>query len=106
MFKGLFQIKDILQLASIYHTWRNKDKGYSDQAGLCKSVTLEEIKSHDYVLTPGRYVGIAEVKDDGIPFHKKMEKLTGELRDSFIESKKLEKQIKKNLTGIGFKIDL
>ena len=101
-----FSDKDILQLASIYHAWRNKDKGYSDQAGLCKSVTLEEIKSHDYVLTPGRYVGIAEVKDDGIPFHEKMEKLTGELRDSFIESKKLEKQIKKNLAGIGFKIDL
>ena len=101
-----FSDEDILQLASIYHSWRNKDKGYSDQAGLCKSVTLEEIKSHDYVLTPGRYVGIAKVKDDGIPFHEKMEKLTKELKDSFVESKKLEKQIKKNLAGIGFKIDL
>ena len=101
-----FSDEDISKLASIYHSWRNKGKGYSDQAGLCKSVTLEEIKSHDYVLTPGRYVGIAEIKDDGIPFHEKMEKLTKELKDSFVESKKLEKQIKENLAGIGFKIDL
>ena len=101
-----FSDEDILKLASIYHSWRNKDKGYSDRAGLCKSVTLDEIKSHDYVLTPGRYVGIAEVKDDGISFHEKMEELTKELRNSFVESKKLEKQIKENLAGIGFKIDL
>ena len=101
-----FSEENIAKLASIYHSWRNKGKGYSDQEGLCKSVMLEEIKSHDYVLTPGRYVGIAEAKDDGMPFHEKMERLTKELKDNFVESKKLEKQIKKNLAGIGFEIGL
>ena len=99
-----FSDEDISKFAGIYHSWCNKDKGYSDQAGLCKSVTLEEIKSHDYVLTPGRYVGVAEVKDDGIPFYEKMDKLTKELKDSFVESKKLEKQIRENLKGIGFEV--
>ena len=99
-----FSDEDISKLANIYHAWRNKKKGYSDRAGLCKSATLEEIKSHDYVLTPGRYVGVAEAKDDGIPFHEKMEKLTKELRGSFVASKKLEKQIKENLSSIGFEV--
>lgn len=101
-----FSGEEISKLAGIYHSWRDKGKGYEDQAGLCKSVTLDEIRSHDYVLTPGRYVGIAEAKGDDMPFHEKMEGLSKGLRNSLVESRRLEKQIKANLAGIGFKIDL
>jgi type I restriction enzyme M protein len=89
------------RIYSIYHAWRD-DKDYQDVDGFCKSATLDEIRSHDYVLTPGRYVGIEEVEDDGIPFEEKMEKLTSELSELFEESKSLEEKIKENLRGIGY----
>jgi type I restriction enzyme M protein len=72
--------------------------------GFCKSANLDEIRSHDYVLTHGRYVGIEEVEDDGIPFEEKMDKLTTELSDLFEESKSLEEKIKENLRGIGYDV--
>ena len=53
---------------------------------------------------PGRYVGMAEVEVDGIPFHEKMRTLTGQLKKKFAESEKLEKEIRKNLSSIGFEI--
>jgi type I restriction enzyme M protein len=91
------------KIYSTYHAWRD-DKDFQDIDGFCKSTTLEEIRTHDYVLTPGRYVGIEEVEDDGIPFEEKMEKLTSELSELFEESKSLEKKIKENLRGIGNEI--
>ena len=97
-----FSEKDIGELAEIYHSWRNKGKKYEDVSGFCKSATLEEIKSNEYILTPGRYVGMAEIEDDGIPFHEKMNQLTKELNEAFAESEKLEKEIRKNLSAIGF----
>jgi type I restriction enzyme M protein len=91
------------KIYSIYHAWRD-DKNYQDIDGFCKSATLDEIRSHDYVLTPGRYVGIEETEDDGIPFEEKMEKLTSELSELFEESKSLEEKIKENLRGIGYEL--
>ncbi|MDX9691123.1 MAG: class I SAM-dependent DNA methyltransferase [Acholeplasmataceae bacterium] len=91
------------KIYSTYHAWRD-DKDYQDIDGFCKSATLDEIRSHDYVLTPGRFVGIEEAEDDGIPFEEKMEKLTLELSELFDESKSLEEKIKENLRGIGYEI--
>ena len=90
---------EIAEIARTYHAWRGeeKDGDYEDKSGFCKSATLEEIKSHDYVLTPGRYVGAAELEDDGIPFEKKMATLITELETQFSESERLQKVIRKNL---------
>lgn len=94
--------EDIKKIADAYHNWRNEDGTYEDVQGFCKAAKLEEVREHDYILTPGRYVGIEEVEDDGIPFEEKMEKLTSELNELFAESRRLEDEIKKNLGGIGY----
>jgi type I restriction enzyme M protein len=94
---------DIQKVAEIYHSWKN-DNGYEDVQGFCKVATIDEIASNDYVLTPGRYVGIEEVEDDGIPFEEKMEKLTKEISQQFKESRELEEKIRKALGGIGYEI--
>ncbi|MDP3036051.1 MAG: N-6 DNA methylase, partial [Methanobacteriaceae archaeon] len=98
--------EDVAQIANTYHTWRFEDEGedYEDVKGFCKSVKLEDIKKHDYILTPGRYVGFAEEKEDSEDFDEKMKKLTSELYDQFQESKRLENHIKKNLGGLGYDI--
>ncbi|MET1248885.1 class I SAM-dependent DNA methyltransferase [Sporolactobacillus sp. STCC-11] len=96
--------EDIQKIAGTYHAWRNKDGKYEDIKGLCKSATLDEVKENDYILTPGRYVGIADEPDDGIPFDEKMTQLTSELSDLFDQSHKLEEEIKKNLRGIGYEL--
>ncbi|TVR19411.1 MAG: SAM-dependent DNA methyltransferase [Anaerolineaceae bacterium] len=75
---------------------------YDDIAGFCKSATLDEIAGHGYVLTPGRYVGAADVEDDGEPFEQKMTRLTATLRDQFAESARLETIIKENLSKLGY----
>ena len=77
---------------------------YKDISGFCKSVTIEEIRQNNYILTPGRYVGMEEIEDDGEPFEEKMERLTKELSKLFKESKGLEEQIRKNLEGIGYDV--
>ena len=71
-------------------------KKYEDVAGFCKSVTLEDIRAQGYVLTPGRYVGAAELEEDDEPFEEKMARLTKELEAQFEESDSLEKTIRKN----------
>ena len=82
---------DIASIAGTYHAWRgDKDAGeYADVAGFCKSATLEEIRKHGHVLTPGRYVGAEADEDDGEPFDEKMERLTAMLREQKAESAKL-----------------
>ena len=72
--------------------------------GFCATASLEDISNQDYILTPGRYVGIAETEDDGEPFQEKMERLTSELSDMFEQSHKLEDEIRKQLATIGFTI--
>ena len=87
---------EINQLADTYHAWK-AGKKYKDLAGFCKSATIKEIAEQGYVLTPGRYVGAADVEDDDEPFEEKIARLTKELESQFDESDKLEKQIRANL---------
>ncbi|MFQ5603397.1 MAG: type I restriction-modification system subunit M [bacterium] len=98
--------EEIDHIASTYHAWRGeKETGeYRDIPGFCKSALTKDIREHGYVLTPGRYVGAAEVEDDGIPFEKKMAELTSKLNEQFAEAATLEKKIKKNMTALGFEI--
>ncbi|EOW9552508.1 type I restriction-modification system subunit M [Vibrio fluvialis] len=103
-----FTRDDIQKVADLYHAWKTGAEvngiAYEDQAGFCKSATLEEIKKHDFVLTPGRYVGAAEELDDGVPFGEKMAALTAKLSEQFAESSTLETEIKKNLAGLGYEL--
>jgi type I restriction enzyme M protein len=96
--------EDIARIARTYHAWRGeKDAGrYEDVPGFCKSATIEEIASHSYVLTSGRYVGAEEMEDDGEPFNEKMERLVEKLGQQFAESARLEKAIRANLKGLGY----
>ena len=94
--------EDISKISVTYHEWRNIDGEYEDIQGFCKSATLEEIAKQDYILTPGRYVGIAEQEEDGEAFEEKMERLTTELFGLFEESHKLEAEIIKKLTVLGY----
>ena len=100
---------DIADIARTYHAWRgefeNKSDGetvYKDVPGFCKSATLDEIKANDYVLTPGRYVGAAEVEDDGVLFEEKMAELSRTLYRQMKESAKLDAVIRQNLEGLGY----
>ncbi|MCS0029545.1 type I restriction-modification system subunit M [Vibrio alginolyticus] len=103
-----FTRDDIQKVADLYHAWKTGEDvngvTYEDQAGFCKSATLEEIRKHDFVLTPGRYVGAAEELDDGVPFGEKMAALTTKLSEQFAESATLEAEIKKNLAGLGYEL--
>jgi type I restriction enzyme M protein len=100
-----FKEEDIKKISDIYHTWKKKDGDYEDVKGLCKSSTLEEIEKNNWVLTPGRYVGIPEVEDDGIPYEEKMTKLVKELKRQMKESKELDKKIEESLEKVGFGMD-
>ncbi|EGQ8105411.1 type I restriction-modification system subunit M [Vibrio parahaemolyticus] len=103
-----FTRDDIQKVADLYHAWKTGAEvngiAYEDQAGFCKSATLEEITKHDFVLTPGRYVGATEELDDGIPFGEKMAALTAKLSEQFAQSATLEAEIKKNLAGLGYEL--
>jgi type I restriction enzyme M protein len=95
--------EDIAKIADTYHRWRGDGAGkYEDVAGFCKSATTEEITSHQFVLTPGRYVGAEEIEEDGEPFDAKMKRLVEKLEEQFVEGAKFEKEIRKNLRGLGY----
>jgi len=68
----------------------------------CKTATIDEIKSHSYVLTPGRYVGADEIEDDGVPFEEKMAELSTTLYQQFDKADQLEAVIRKNLEVLGY----
>jgi len=95
--------EEITRIANTYHAWRGeKDAAeYKDIPGFCKSATIEEIKAHGYVLTPGRYVGAEDIEEDDEPFNEKMKRLTAKLEEEFAESVKLEALIKRNLREFG-----
>jgi type I restriction enzyme M protein len=94
---------EIAMIAGTYHAWRGKDAGaYADTPGFCKAATLAEIREHGYILTPGRYVGAAEVENDGEPFEEKMARLVEELRTQQAEGAKLDALIWANLGEIGY----
>ena len=93
---------DIAKVARTFDAYENGT--LENVKGFCAVATTEEIAKQDYILTPGRYVGIEEQTDDGEPFDEKMSRLTGELSELFAKSHELEAQIKKNLKAIGFEV--
>jgi type I restriction enzyme M protein len=96
---------DIAQIADTYHAWRGDSdcqREYEDVPGFCKAATLEDIRGHNHILTPGRYVGMAEMEEDDEPFEEKMERLTAELREQMAHAVKLDKLIWANLEEIGY----
>jgi type I restriction enzyme M protein len=95
--------EDIAKIAKIYREF-TKSGTVENVPGFAKVATIDEIKDHDYVLTPGRYVGAEDVEEDDEAFEDKMQKLTTELKGQFTESDKLEKQIKENLEKIGYEL--
>lgn len=110
-----FTQDDLNKVTGTFHNWQTNEPviaseakqspdEYFDVPGFCKSAKLDELKKHDYVLTPGRYVGAAEEEDDGEPFAEKMARLTAQLKTQFEESDKLEGKIKNNLSELGYKI--
>ena len=94
--------EDILKIAGTYDDYVAGT--LEDEKGYCAVVGMDEIEKQDYILTPGRYVGITKTEDDGEPFQEKMERLTGELSELFAKSHELEAEIKKQLASIGFTI--
>jgi type I restriction enzyme M protein len=104
--------EDISKIADTCHAWRGDapDSGqpqgvaptYVDIPGFCKSASLEEIRQHGYVLTPGRYVGAADSEDDGEPFEEKMQRLSDQWREQQQEAAKLDAAIEANLKELGF----
>jgi len=114
---------DIAKIADTYHAWRGDPVGadlrvrpdhvrptrgdtqvapYADIPGFCKSAALDEIRANNHILTPGRYVGAAEVEDDGEPFEDKMERLATALREQMARAAQLDRAIWTNLEEIGY----
>ena len=94
--------KDIKKIASTYNAFA--DGTLEDEKGFCAVATTQEIAKQDYILTPGRYVGIEEQEDDGEPFEEKMARLTSELSELFAQSHTLENEIRQKLGAIGYEI--
>ena len=99
-----FTDQDMNKISETYHNWRKAPDKYEDIKGFCKSASREEVEKHGFVLTPGRYVGITDAIDDGIPFEEKMEKLTNTLKEQFAKEEIMNTEIKKQLAKIGFSI--
>jgi type I restriction enzyme M protein len=95
---------DIARIAGTYHAWRgDKDASeYADTPGFCKAATLNDLRKHGHVLTPGLYVGAAAAEDDNEPFAKKMKQLTTTLRQQQAEAAKLDAAIATNLEELGY----
>ena len=95
---------DIARIAGTYHAWRGEDGAgeYADVPGFCKSASLDEVRKHGHVLTPGRYVGAAPQEDDGEPFEEKMARLTAQWREQQAEAANLDASIEANLRGLGY----
>ena len=95
---------DIKLISDTYHAWRGEDGfgTYDDVAGFCKSASLDEVRAHGHVLTPGRYVGAEEAEADAESFDEKMTKLSALLRDQQTEAVRLDEAIAKNLKELGY----
>ncbi|NIY75853.1 SAM-dependent DNA methyltransferase [Thalassospira sp. HF15] len=94
-----FSSDDITKIAETYHRWR-EGRDYEDVPGFCKSASLEEVRSHGHVLTPGRYVGAEELEDDGISFEERFAELTGILEKQLDESQEMAVLIRKKLAMV------
>ena len=97
-----FTDDDIKKIADTFESFQNGT--LEDVKGFCSVATIQDIAKQDYILTPGRYVGIEEQEDDGEPFEEKMSRLTSELADMFEKSHELEAEIRKKLGAIGYEI--
>lgn len=95
-----FTDEDIAKVVGAFDAFR--EGTFEPEKGFSAEATIEDIAKQDYILTPGRYVGIADIEEDDEPFDDKMKRLTGELSDLFEESDCLQEQIKKNLEAIGY----
>lgn len=95
---------DIEKISYAYLGWKSGSSDYEDVLGFCKSASVKEIEEHDFILTPGRYVGLPEIEEDSEPYEEKMTRLTSELSELFKESDRLKEEIKKNLEGLGFEL--
>lgn len=95
-----FTEEDIAKVADAFTAFRNDE--LEEEKGFSAIASIEDIAQQDFILTPGRYVGIAEPEDDGEPFEEKMARLTSEISKRFEESRRLQEQIKKNLEAIGY----
>ncbi len=95
---------DVARIADAYHAWRGEKAAgaYADVPGFSKSATLEEVRKHGHVLTPGRYVGAEPQADDGEPFEQKMRRLAAQWRGQQAEAQKLDAAIAANLKALGF----
>jgi type I restriction enzyme M protein len=102
---------DIYRIAGTYHAWRGEQDTierlgeYEDVPGFCKSASLEEIRTHGHVLTPGRYVGAEAAEEDAEPFDEKTRRLTAQLREQQAEGRRLDDAIKTNLKSLGYTIN-
>jgi type I restriction enzyme M protein len=94
-----FSDNDVAKIAGVYHAWR-EGKGYEDVPGFCKSATLEEIRGYNHVLTPGRYVGAADVEDDDVPFSERFAALKVRLNEQFAAANSLTERIRAGLEKI------
>jgi type I restriction enzyme M protein len=98
-----FAQADTDKITNTFHAWQ-QGEGYEDVKGFCASVELDDIRKHEHVLTPGRYVGAEDQAEDAEAFADKMARLTAQLAEQFAESAKQEGAIKKNFAGLGYDI--
>ena len=104
-----FTADEIARIAATYHRWRNRPEvneaagvaPYADEPGFCRSASLEEVRGHGHVLTPGRYVGAADAEDDGASFEDQLAGLKTKLAEHFAEGRALEQRITAALSGVG-----
>ena len=94
-----FADEDVAQITETYHHWR-EGSGYEDVPGFCKAASLEEIRGHNYVLTPGRYVGAAAVEEDDTPFVERFSALRETLTTQFAESERLMALIQQKVAEV------
>ena len=95
-------VQDIQKIADTYEAF--VEGTLEEVKGFCAVADIAEIEKQDFILTPGRYVGIEEQEDDGEPFEDKMNRLTSELSEMFAKSHELEEEIRKKLGAIGYEI--
>ncbi len=100
----VFTADDVSKISNTYHEWRKEKGSYEDIKGFCKSAMLEDVEKHKFVLTPGRYVGIPDEEGDGIAFEEKMELVTSEFAEQIEKEQKLNFEISKQLSKVGYKI--
>jgi len=98
-----FSDDDIKKITTTYHNWL-KNSDYENEGGFCKSATLHDIEKHAYVLTPGRYVGIQDKEDDGLPFEEKINELQNKLSAQIKKEQELNDKIREQLAKVGISL--